>query len=175
MNSLVNNKINTIAGIVFLGVGIYAAGSYPKQQQLNCQKPRANVANCQMEIKTWAGWKTNEPSSQQQYLGIERAKVNSETILTKQGNLKKLYSVWLISGKDGKQIKPTVGENRFIDLEIADRLNQFIESPQPNASIDLSYDYLIANHNQAKVIIGIIFPIVSCGLLTMNKWSRWFR
>jgi hypothetical protein len=175
MNSLANTKINTIAGILFLGAGIYALGSYPQKQQLNCQKPGTNVANCQMEIKTWAGWSTNDPDSQQQYVGIERARVNSETISTKEGKSKKLYSVYVVSGYDGKQIKRTAGEDIFIDLEIADRINQFLRSSQTITSIDLTNDYLIANHNQAKIIVGIIFPIVSCGLLTMQKWSRWFK
>jgi hypothetical protein len=175
MSLLVNIKINTVAGMLFLRVGIYSLGCYPQRQQLKCQKTRTNVANCQMEVKTWAGWSSNEPDSQKQYLGIDRARVNSETAFAKRGKSKKIYSAYVISGHDGKRIKRTVGESEFIVLEIVDRINQFLQSSQTNATIDLSDEYLIANHNQAKIIVGIIFLIVSCGLLTMRRWSRWFK
>jgi hypothetical protein len=174
-------KLSPIAGMAALLFGGFSLGSYPKSQQLICQKVGSNRANCHVEIQTLAGWATTDLDSQRQYLGIQRAEVESIARFGAKSNRRRdFYVVSLVdqSGENKYEIERTLNHQDPPVLAAVNRVNQFLQSPQQIATqIDISQmsgDDAKGDSKLGKIISTIAWITIGAGLISMPRWVQFF-
>lgn len=173
-------KLSTIAGSAALLLSGFTLGSYPKAQNLVCQKVGNNTVNCHVEIQTLGGWANSDLDTQRQYLTIERAEVKSISRFGAKSKNRRDFSVVSLVDKSGEneyQIERTLNHQAPPVLEAVNRVNQFLQSPQPATKIDISQmsgDDSKGDSKFGKIIYTIVWSAIGGGLISMPRWMPFF-
>jgi hypothetical protein len=178
-----NKLLPNILGITLLTGGIASFGSYPKSAQLSCQKVQVHTAICRTEIDTVAGWGKagiNEyPEIRQAKVALVKARSSSNQV--------KLYPIMLISkAGQGLRLEEVSRNSESASNEIAQKINQFLQSTQTKTMIDLRSDawsdvygfhgQVVGKQNEDSVMAcltgGIVFTLMGSLLLIVPWWKE---
>jgi methionine synthase II (cobalamin-independent) len=132
-----NKLLPNIFGLALLTGGVASFGSYPKSAQLSCQKAQVHTAICRTEIVTVAGW---GKSGINEYPEIRQAKVALVNARSSSKQMK-LYPIMLISkAGHGLWLEEVSRNSESTSNEIAQKINQFLQSTQTKTTIDVRSD-----------------------------------